>query len=142
MKRPRKPSRHPKAAAQRRDDALRQVLDFPLIGQLPRSVVTTAEGEVRAVKLKDTKTGAESELEVKCVFVAIGHVPNTAPFRGKLQTDENGYLLKTHATATNVPGVFAAGDVSDHVYRQAVTAAGDGCAAALDAEKYLALLGG
>lgn len=122
-----------------------RVLQNPKIEPIWNSTIseylTTAEGEVRAVKLKDTKTGAESELEVKCVFSAIGHVPNTAPFRGKLQTDENGYLLKTHATATNVPGVFAAGDVSDHVYRQAITAAGDGCAAALDAEKYLANLG-
>ena len=122
-----------------------RVLKNPKIEPIWNSTIseylTTAEGEVRAVKLKDTKTSVESELEVKCVFSAIGHVPNTAAFRGKLQTDENGYLLKTHATATNVPGVFAAGDVSDHVYRQAVTAAGDGCAAALDAEKYLANLG-
>lgn len=122
-----------------------RVLTNPKIEPIWNSVITeyltTAEGEVRAVKLKETKTGAISELEVKCVFSAIGHVPNTAPFRGKLQTDENGYLLKTHATATNVPGVFAAGDVSDHIYRQAITAAGDGCAAALDAEKYLANLG-
>ena len=121
-----------------------RVLKNPKIEPIWNSAIseylTTDEGEVRAVKLKDTKTGAESELEVRCVFAAIGHVPNTAAFRGKLQTDENGYLLKTHATATNVPGVFAAGDVSDHVYRQAVTAAGDGCAAALDAEKYLANL--
>jgi thioredoxin reductase (NADPH) len=122
-----------------------RVLKNPKIEPVWNSVVTEYvmgdDGEVRAVKLKDTKTGAASELELKCVFVAIGHVPNTAAFRDKLKMDENGYLLKTHATATNMPGVFAAGDVSDHVYRQAVTAAGDGCAAALDAEKYLANLG-
>ena len=98
-----------------------------------------AEGEMRAVKLRDLKTDAERDLEVKCVFVAIGHTPNTAPFKGVLSMDENGYLLQQGGTtATNVPGVFAAGDVSDHRYRQAVTAAGQGCAAALDAERHLA----
>lgn len=96
-------------------------------------------GEMRGVKLKNLKSGAESELEVKCVFVAIGHDPNTAAFKGKLDMDENGYLLPCNgSTATNIPGVFAAGDVADTVYRQAVTAAGKGCAAALDAERYLA----
>ncbi|MEO6785975.1 MAG: thioredoxin-disulfide reductase [Chthoniobacteraceae bacterium] len=101
--------------------------------------LTDAEGEMRAVKLRDLKTGAERELETKCVFVAIGHTPNTAPFKGVLAMDENGYLLQQGGTtATNVPGVFAAGDVSDHRYRQAVTAAGQGCAAALDAERHLA----
>ncbi len=104
--------------------------------------VTDADGEMRAAKLKNLITGAESELEVKCVFVAIGHTPNTAPFKGLLDLDENGYLLqKSGSTATNVPGVFAAGDVSDHRYRQAITASGQGCAAALDAERYLADLG-
>jgi thioredoxin reductase (NADPH) len=101
-----------------------------------------AEGEMRAVTVQNLVTGATSEVEVKCVFVAIGHTPNTAPFRGILDLDENGYLLqKAGSTATNVPGVFAAGDVADHRYRQAITAAGQGCAAALDAEKYLAEIG-
>jgi thioredoxin reductase (NADPH) len=99
--------------------------------------LTDAEGEMRAVRLLNVQTGEESELPVRCVFVAIGHVPNTKPFLGKLPADEEGYLLKTRGTATAVPGVFAAGDVSDKVYRQAITAAGDGCAAALDAERYL-----
>lgn len=120
--------------------ALRNPKIEPIWNATISEYLTTDEGEVRAVKLRDTVTGAESELEAKCVFVAIGHVPNTGPFLGKLPTDENGYLLKAHATATKVPGVFAAGDVSDHVYRQAITAAGDGCAAALDAEKYLSNL--
>lgn len=102
--------------------------------------LTDDHGEVRAVKLKNVVNGAESELEVKCVFVAIGHDPNTAPFKGKLDMDENGYLIQREGTRTNVPGVFAAGDVADHVYRQAITAAGQGCAAALDAEKYLSQL--
>jgi len=99
--------------------------------------LTDASGEVRGVNLKNTKSGATSELEVKCVFVAIGHEPNTAPFRNKLEMDESGYLIQRNGTHTNLPGVFAAGDVADHVYRQAVTAAGEGCAAAIDAERWL-----
>ncbi|MEQ1861397.1 MAG: thioredoxin-disulfide reductase [Chthoniobacteraceae bacterium] len=102
--------------------------------------LTDDQGEMRAAKVRDVKSGAERELELKCVFVAIGHTPNTAPFRGQLDMDENGYLLQREGTSTKIPGVFAAGDVSDHVYRQAVTAAGQGCAAALDAERYLANL--
>lgn len=100
--------------------------------------LTDASGEVRGVKLKNTISGSLGELEVKCVFVAIGHEPNTAPFRDKLEMDENGYLIQRNGTHTNLPGVFAAGDVADHVYRQAVTAAGEGCAAAMDAERWLA----
>ena len=107
---------------------------------VPVEYLTDAEGEMRAVKLKNVKSGAESELEVKCVFVAIGHHPNTAPFKGKLDMDEAGYLLQRKGTMTNVLGVFAAGDVADTVYRQAITAAGQGCAAALDAEKHLSHL--
>ena len=107
---------------------------------VPSEYLTDDQGEVRAVKLKNLQSGDESELEVKCVFVAIGHEPNTAAFRGKLDTDEAGYLLQRDGTMTNIPGVFAAGDVADHVYRQAITAAGQGCASALDAEKYLANL--
>jgi thioredoxin reductase (NADPH) len=103
----------------------------------PAEYLTDAEGEMRGIKLKDTVNGNERELEVKCVFVAIGHTPNTAPFRGKLDMDADGYLLQRNGTHTNVPGVFAAGDVADRTYRQAITAAGQGCAAALDAERYL-----
>jgi thioredoxin reductase (NADPH) len=99
--------------------------------------LTDDRGEMRAVRLKNVKTAASSELEVKCVFMAIGHVPNTAPFQGKLDMDDNGYLLQRNGTHTNLGGVFAAGDVADHVYRQAVTAAGEGCAAAMDAERWL-----
>ena len=104
---------------------------------IPTGYVADAEGEMRALTIKDALTGAERELEVKCVFVAIGHTPNTAPFKGKLDMDADGYLLQHSGTRTNVPGVFAAGDVADRTYRQAVTAAGQGCAAALDAERYL-----
>jgi thioredoxin reductase (NADPH) len=103
----------------------------------PVEYLTDDQGEMRAIRLRNLKTGEEHERDVKCVFVAIGHVPNTAPFKGQLDMDENGYLLQRHGTQTNVPGVFAAGDVADHVYRQAITAAGQGCAAALDAERYL-----
>jgi thioredoxin reductase (NADPH) len=115
----------------------------PLWNSALASYVPDAEGEMRAVKLRSLADGSERELEVKCVFVAIGHTPNTAPFKGILDMDENGYLLQFGGTtATNVPGIFAAGDVSDHRYRQAVTAAGQGCAAALDAERHLAEHGG
>ena len=113
----------------------------PVWNSLPVEYLTDDTGEVRGVKLKNVVTGEMSELDVKCVFVAIGHTPNTAPFRGKLDMDEAGYLIQRNGTQTNVPGVFAAGDVADHVYRQAITAAGQGCAAALDAEKYLSHLG-
>ncbi|HEV7868432.1 MAG TPA: thioredoxin-disulfide reductase [Chthoniobacteraceae bacterium] len=114
----------------------------PIWNSTPVEYLTDAEGEMRAVRLKNLLTGEETELESRCVFVAIGHTPNTAPLRGKLDMDADGYLLQREGTRTNIPGVFAAGDVADHVYRQAITAAGQGCAAALDAEKYLAGLEG
>lgn len=96
------------------------------------------EKDVTGVRLKNLKTGKSSELAVKGLFLAIGHEPNTAPFRGVLKTDATGYLVvEAGTTKTNVPGVFAAGDVADHVYRQAITAAGTGCMAAIDAERFL-----
>ncbi len=113
----------------------------PIWDSVVSEYLTDAEGEVRAVKLTNVKTGQESEMEVKCVFVAIGHTPNTAAFKGKLDMDAEGYLVQCGGTRTNIPGVFAAGDVADRVYRQAITAAGQGCAAALDAERYLSSLG-
>jgi thioredoxin reductase (NADPH) len=122
------------------DRALSNPKVQPVWNTVLTQYLTDEHGEVRGVKLKNVNTGTESELEVKCVFVAIGHDPNTAPFKGKLDMDENGYLIQREGTRTNVPGIFAAGDVADHVYRQAVTAAGQGCAAALDAEKYLSHL--
>ena len=95
------------------------------------------KGEVTSLVLKNTVTGAGSELAVDGVFIGIGHVPNTALFKGQLALHDNGYL-KTHAgSRTSVSGVFAAGDVQDHIYRQAVTAAGSGCMAAIDAERFL-----
>jgi thioredoxin reductase (NADPH) len=93
---------------------------------------------VEAVRLRDTRTGAERTLGVQGLFVAVGHRPNTELFRGQLELDEKGYVVAREHTATSVPGVFVAGDVADHRYRQAVTAAGEGCKAALDAQAYLA----
>jgi thioredoxin reductase (NADPH) len=98
---------------------------------------TDAAGEMGAVSLKNLETGEISSLGVKCVFIAIGHTPNTTPFRDKLEMDTNGYLIHQHGSRTNIPGVFAAGDVVDPHYRQAITAAGQGCMAAMDAERYL-----
>lgn len=93
---------------------------------------------VTGVQIKNVKENRESSLECAGVFIAIGHVPNTRIFSDQLAMDDNGYISATEGSRTNVPGVFVAGDCSDHVYRQAVTAAGLGCAAAIDAERYLA----
>jgi len=96
----------------------------------------TGDAKVQKVLLKDTKTDEESTLDVGGVFVAVGHTPNTKLFENKLELNENGYILLKNSTETSVKGVFAAGDVHDHTYRQAVTAAGFGCMAAIDVDKY------
>ena len=102
-------------------------------------VLAGDDGKMRAALLRDLETGESRELEAKGLFVAIGHDPTTALFVDQLDHDEAGYLITKHgSTETNVPGVFAAGDVQDHTYRQAITAAGSGCMAALDAERWLA----
>lgn len=110
----------------------------PIWNTVPTEYLVDDEGEMRALGWKNVLTGETGELPVKCVFVAIGHTPNTAPFRGQLDMDEAGYLRPLQGTRMNQPGVFAAGDVADSVYRQAITAAGMGCAAAIEAERYLA----
>ena len=112
----------------------------PKITFITDTVVQDVLGEesVEGIRVKNLKTDAESELEVEGFFAAIGHAPATGIFKGQLEMDEGGYTLqKENTTATSVPGVFAAGDVSDKRYRQAVTAAGDGCRAAIDAERWL-----
>ena len=93
-----------------------------------------------AVDLRDVVTHKERQLPVACVFVAIGHEPNAKPYRGKLDMDDQGYLMTKRLVESKHPGVFIAGDVADRVYKQAVTAAGSGCAAAMEAEKYLSRL--
>jgi thioredoxin reductase (NADPH) len=100
-------------------------------------ILDTGKGVVTAIVLRDLVSRALTELPVDGVFVAIGHTPNTHLFKGQLEMDDNGYLITAQGTKTNVAGVFACGDVQDHVYRQAITAAGTGCMAAIDAERFL-----
>jgi thioredoxin reductase (NADPH) len=132
-----------------RRDALRaskimaeRTLSNPKIKPVWDSVVTEVldvkQDKVTGVKLKNLKTGAESVLNCAGVFVAIGHGPNAEIFKGQIEMDASGYIIPRKGTMTNVPGVFVAGDCADHVYRQAITAAGAGCAAAIDAERFLA----
>lgn len=110
----------------------------PVWNSVVESVEGVSQGKVTGVKLKDTTTGKSSVLACAGVFVAIGHVPNTQIFQKKIKMDEAGYLQLGPGSRTNVEGVFGAGDCADKVYRQAITAAGMGCMAAIDAERYLA----
>lgn len=116
-------------------------LDFIWDSEI-EEILGSKETGVTGAKLKNTKSGDITEKEAQGVFVAIGHTPNTQLFKGQLEMDEVGYLItKSGSTETNVPGVFAAGDVQDNIYRQAITAAGSGCMSAIDAERYLEELG-
>jgi thioredoxin reductase (NADPH) len=132
-----------------RRDALRaskimaeRTLSNPKIKPIWDSAVTEVldvkQDKVTGVRLKNLKTGAESVLNCAGVFIAIGHGPNTEIFKGQIEVDANGYIIPKRGTMANVPGVFVAGDCADHVYRQAITAAGAGCAAAINAERFLA----
>jgi thioredoxin reductase (NADPH) len=109
---------------------------------VPKEILGKKEGFSKAVTgllIENLKTGEEKTIDIDGFFVAIGHKPNSDLFKGKLDMDETGYLItKSDSTATNIPGIFAAGDIQDKIYRQAVTAAGTGCMAALEAERFLA----
>jgi thioredoxin reductase (NADPH) len=120
------------------DRALSNSKITPVWDSVVVDIMDAAQDKVTGVRVRNLKTQAVTDIACAGVFVAIGHVPNTQLFAGKINQDENGYILCEKGSQTNVPGVFAAGDCSDHVYRQAITAAGMGCAAAIDAERYLA----
>lgn len=109
----------------------------PVWDSVVTEVLDVTEGKVTGARLKNLKSGAESVLPCAGVFIAIGHMPNTHLFKNQITTDENGFIVPQQGTMTNVSGVFVAGDCADHVYRQAITAAGTGCAAAIDAERFL-----
>ena len=121
-----------------------RVLSHPKIKPVWDSVVTdildVGQDKVTAVRVKNVKTEEETTIDCAGVFIAIGHVPSTALFEGIIDRDDAGYILPKAGAATNIPGVFVAGDCSDRVYRQAITAAGMGCMAAIEAERYLASL--
>ena len=110
----------------------------PVWDSIVTDVLEAKQDKVTGVCVKNVKTNAESVIDCAGVFVAIGHVPNTQLFKGVINLDANGYIVPKNGAATNVPGVFVAGDCADHIYRQAVTAAGTGCAAAIEAERFLA----
>jgi thioredoxin reductase (NADPH) len=112
-------------------------IDF-LLDTTVEEVIGSREEGVKALRLLNLRTGEVTERKTQGLFVAIGHTPNTSPYRGMLKLDERGYIItNTHSTSTTIPGVFACGDVVDHIYRQAITAAGSGCQAALDCERWL-----
>jgi len=110
----------------------------PIWDSAVTEILDVKQDKVTGVRLKNLKTGAESVLPCAGVFIAIGHSPNTGIFKGQIDMDANGFIIPKKGAATNVPGVFVAGDCADNVYRQAITAAGMGCAAAIDAERFLA----
>lgn len=110
----------------------------PVWNSTIREYITDDKGDIRALLLENTQDGTTSELEVQGVFMAIGHTPNSGFLNGLVETDDQGYILQKHGTCTSVEGIFAAGDISDKEYRQAITAAGQGCAAAIEVERWLA----
>jgi thioredoxin reductase (NADPH) len=116
----------------RANDKIAWVLDSEV-----EEIKDTGKGEVTSMVVRHNQTGAKTEIPLAGVFVAIGHTPNTSLFKGQLRLDANGYIVTHDGAKTSIPGVFACGDVQDHVYRQAITAAGSGCMAAIDAEHFL-----
>ena len=112
----------------------------PLWNSAVEEILAGDDGKARAVRVSNLKSGEEKEVECKGIFIAIGHLPNTQPFKDVLPLDENGYLIPESGSSvkTALPGVYVAGDCADHVYRQAITAAGMGCQAAIEAERWLA----
>jgi thioredoxin reductase (NADPH) len=114
----------------------------PIWDSVVTEVLDVKQEKVTGVKVKNVKTNAETVVDCAGVFVAIGHIPNTQLFNGVIKMDEAGYIIPAQGAATNIPGVFVAGDCTDKVYRQAITAAGLGCAAAIEAERYLAARNG
>ena len=112
----------------------------PAWNTIVEEVLADEEGLARGLRVRNRQTDETSEIPCKGVFVAIGHVPNTKPFEGVLDLDENGYLVPQDegGVRTSIPGVYVAGDCADHVYRQAITAAGMGCQAAIECERWLA----
>jgi len=119
------------------DRLLRNEKIKPIWNSVVADILDVAQGVVTGVKLRNVKTGEETVHACHGVFMGIGHQPNTEIFNGQLEMNEVGYLITHEGSRTSVPGVFAAGDVQDHIYRQAVTAAGSGCMAAIDAERFL-----
>jgi thioredoxin reductase (NADPH) len=119
------------------DRLLRHEKIKPVWNSVVVDILDPEKSEVTGVRLRNTRTGEETFYPCDGVFIGIGHSPNTALFRGQVEMDELGYLKTRNGSKTNIPGVFAAGDVQDRVYRQAVTAAGSGCMAAMDAERFL-----
>lgn len=128
---------HLRASKIMADRLLRNEKVKPVWNSVVTDVLDASKNEVTGVKLKDVVTGKESVYPCDGLFIGIGHSPNTALFKGVLDMDDLGYLKTVNGSKTNIPGVFAAGDVQDRVYRQAITAAGSGCMAAIDAEKFL-----
>ena len=125
----------------------KRVFDNPKIEVLWNNVVTEFVGAdstaLKRVNLKNTQTGEESFIECQGAFLAIGHTPNSELFVGQVDLDDEGYIItKPDSTATNIPGVFACGDIQDHTYKQAITAAGTGCMSAIEAERYLSEIEG
>ncbi len=123
------------------DRALSNSKIKPVWNSIVTEILDAGQNRVTGVRLKNVKTTEESMLSCTGVFIAVGHVPNTQIFRGQLDMDDAGYIIPRNGVCTNVPGVFVAGDCADRVYRQAITAAGMGCAAAIEAERYLSRLG-